>query len=212
MTDQPCSRDLLVLVADADMREVMRGVLGRSDEVAAGQLDFDVQVHPQRDGGCRTGAATYLRPYLKRFRYCMVVFDRYGCGSRDSREDIQRSVESDLARNGWDGRSKVIVIEPELEAWIWGDLKAASRQVGWPGDHTALRERLAAEGHWPRDQDKPEDPKRAMREAMSRSPLRRQPRRSARVFRKIADSARFDGCRDAAFNELRETLMTWFSG
>ena len=212
MTGQSCSRDLLVLVADADMREAMRGVLGRSDSVAPSRLDFEVQRHPQRDGGCRTGAATYLRPYLKRFRYCMVVFDRHGCGSRDPREDIQREVECDLARNGWGDRAKVIVIEPELEAWIWGDLKAASKHVGWPGRHTALRERLADEGHWPRGQDKPCDPKQAMREAMSRSPLRRQPRRSARVFRKIAESARFDGCRDAAFNELRATLGTWFPG
>lgn len=212
MTDQTCPRDLLVLVADADMREVMRGMLGRSDSVAPRQLDFDVQVHPQRDGGCRTAAATYLRPYLKRFRYCMVVFDRHGCGSREPREHIQRDVERDLVRNGWRDRAKAIVIEPELEAWIWGDLKAASRHVGWPGEHTALRERLADEGHWPRDQDKPDDPKGAMQEAMSRSPIRRRPRRSARVFRKIAESARFASCRDAAFNELRATLGTWFSG
>lgn len=212
MTDRSCPRDLLVLVADADMREIMRGVLGRSDGVSVRRLDFDVQVHPQRDGGCRTGAATYLRPHFRRFRYCVVVFDRHGCGSRDSREDIQRAVEVDLARNGWGDRSKVVVIEPELEAWIWGDLKAASKHVGWPGGHTALREWLAAEGHWPRGQDKPCDPKRAMQEAMSRSPLQRQPRRSARVFRKIAESARFDGCRDAAFNELRTTLETWFPG
>lgn len=212
MTEHSCPRDLLVLVADADIREVMRAVLERSDPVAACRLDFDVQVHLERDGGCRKKAATYLRSSLKRFRYCMVVFDRHGCGSRESREAIQQAVESDLARNGWSERAKVIVIEPELEAWIWGDLRTASEHVGWPGDHTALRKWLAYKGHWPRGQDKPREPKRAMQESMSRSPLRRKPRRSARVYRKIAESARFDGCRDPAFNELRETLGKWFPG
>lgn len=210
MNGSSCPQDLFVLVADADIREAMHGVLGRSDGLLARRLDFEVQRHPQRDGGCRTGAVAYLRPYIKRFRYCMVVFDLQGCGSRDSRGDIQRAVERDLVRNGWRDRAKVIVIDPEVEAWIWGDIKATSKHVGWPGERTALRSWLEAEGHWPRDQDKPGDPKRAMQEAMSRSRLRRRPRRSARVFRKIAESARFDGCRDAAFNELRATLGTWF--
>lgn len=210
MIEQSWPRDLLVLVADADIREVMRGVLERSDPVAACRLDFDVQRHLERDGGCRTKAATHLRSFLKRFRYCMVVFDRHGCGSRAPREAIQQAVESDLARNGWSERAKVIVIEPELEAWIWGDLKAASEHVGWPGDHTALREWLADKGHWPHGQDKPSDPKLAMQEAMSHSPLRRKPRRSARVYGKIAATARFDGCRDPAFNEFCETLDKWF--
>lgn len=60
MTGQSCSQDLLVLVADADMREVTLGMLGRSDPVAPRRLDFDVQRHPQRDGGCRNALGTWF--------------------------------------------------------------------------------------------------------------------------------------------------------
>lgn len=210
MTEDAPSRDLLVLVADADMEQVMHGVLSRVDRMDACGLDFDVQRHTGRDAGCRTSAATFLRPFLRRFRHCMVVFDRHGCGSNESREDIQRTVEQDLARNGWRDRAKAIVIDPELEAWIWGDLKVTAAHVGWPDGHVALLKKLRSLGSWPSGRDKPADPKEAMLHAMSGSPLRPPPRRSPRIFRDIAESAQWNGCRDAAFNEFRDTLRSWF--
>jgi len=209
MTEDASSRDLLVLVADADMEQVMRGVLRRTGSMGACELDFDVQRHTGRDAGCRTSAAAFLRPFQRQFRHCMVVFDRHGCGSTESREAIQRTVEQNLNLNGWQDRAKVIVIDPELEAWIWGDLKATALHVGWP-DHVALFKKLRSLDSWPSGRDKPADPKEAMLHAMSGSPLRRRPRRSPRIFRDIAESAQWNGCRDAAFNEFRDTLRAWF--
>lgn len=210
MTDPVAQQDLIVLVADADMREVVRGVLRRDHELAIRALDFEIQVHPNRDGGCRTNAVAFLRTFLNGFRHCIVIFDRHGCGSSDSREAIQQDVESELQRNGWDERAKVIVIDPELEAWIWGDLKATSAHIGWARDHPALRDWLAKNEFWLRAQEKPEDPKRAMQEAMSQSPAKHRPRRSPRIFSKIAQDAELGRCRDPAFNDLRCTLSRWF--
>lgn len=210
MTEPVTHRDLIVLVADADIREVIHGVLHREDELAIRAVDFEIQVHPNRDAGCRTDAADFLRTFLRRFRHCIVVFDRHGCGSGESREEIQQAVESELARNGWNERAKVIVIDPELEAWIWGDLKATSEHVGWTGAHTGLRQWLVESEFWPSGRKKPEDPKRAMQEAMLHSPARHRPRRSPRIFSKIARDAELTHCRDPSFNELRSTLTWWF--
>ena len=37
------------------------------------------------------------------------------------------NVETDLSRNGWADRTKAIVIDPELEVWVWGDLVRLSQ-------------------------------------------------------------------------------------
>ena len=53
------------------------------------------------------------------FEYALVVLDRVGCGAAAPRKEIQHAVEHDLSANGWRDRSKAIVIDPELETWIW---------------------------------------------------------------------------------------------
>ena len=35
-------------------------------------------------------------------------------------------------------------------------------------------------------------------------------RRSPRQFSRLAERVDFNGCRDPAFNELRQTLQAWF--
>lgn len=204
------SLDLVVLVADKDLEEAVKALLPRIDDLDLRPFRFEVRRHPNRDGGCRTGAANFLRPFLMRYRRSLVLFDRDECGSRLSRAEIQRSVNDNLSRNGWADRTKVIVIEPELEAWVWGDLRQTSRILGWGEDIGVLRRRLGSQGLWERHDTKPSDPKRAMRAAMERAPFGPRRRRSARIFGEIAGSAAVDNCRDRAFNELKTTLQAWF--
>ena len=163
------SVDLVVLVADKDLEEAVKALFPRIDDLKLRPFRFEVRRHPNRDGGCRTGAANFLRPFLTRYRRSLVLFDRDGCGSRLSRAEIQRSVNDDLFRNGWADRTKVIVIEPELEAWVWGDLRQTSRILGWGEDIGVLRRHLGSQGLWERHGTKPPDPKRAMRAAMERT-------------------------------------------
>lgn len=202
--------DLVVLVADKDLEEAMKSLLARAYDLNLGPFRFEVRRHPNRDGGCRTGAANFLRPFLQRYKRSLVLFDRDGCGSRLSREEIQSHVDADLSKNGWADRTKAIVIEPELEAWVWGDLAQLSRSLGWKGRVSDLRRRLDSLGLWEPPLAKPSDPKRAMRAAMESAPSRHRRRRSARIFGEIAELAAVDACRDPAFNELRNTLQTWF--
>ena len=129
--------DLVVLVADKDLEEAVQALLPRTDDLKLRSFRFEVRRHPNRDGGCRTGAANFLRPFLQRYLRSLVLFDRDGCGSSGSRAAIQHEVDADLSRNGWANRAKAIVIEPELEAWVWGDLVQTSRILGWGEDVAA---------------------------------------------------------------------------
>lgn len=198
-------KDLVVLVADSHIHWATRGLLSRSESLGIAQIDFYIFTHVHHDSGCRTQAAEYLRPYLRYYVHSLVIFDRHGCTSDDSRTDIQNRVESDLRKNGWEDRAKAIVIEPELEAWVWG-YQEALPVLGWPGGYDSLRQWLSQEGLWPVSAAKPPDPKKAMKAVMEHT----QQKREAKVFEQIARAANFKRCQDAAFNELKNTLQLWF--
>lgn len=198
--------DLIVLVADKSMSQAIVGLLRRSQALGVRAIDYQVSVHQQHDAGCRLDAAAFLRPFTSRFEHALVVFDREGCGSEAPRKEIEDQVETDLRRNGWDNRASAVVIDPELEAWIWAPSARLARELGWGTNFRELRDWLAANGLWPPDVPKPPDPKEAMVEAMR---ARRRPK-SAATFGRLGRGMSFQGCQDSAFEKLRGTLMEWF--
>ena len=200
-------KDLYVLVADQDMLETMRSLLSRPESLGIRRIRYAVDKHLQRDAGCRADAARRLRPFIPDYRYALVVFDKHGCGrDDDSREDIQIEVETDLSVNGWRDRSRVIVIEPELEAWVWTASNHVPRTLGWDNDYDELKQWLEDIDCWPPSASKPSDPKEAVRAA-----LREKKRRvSSALFGRLASSVTLRGCEDPAFAEFTDTLRTWF--
>lgn len=204
------SKSLVVLVPDADIEQSVKGLLTRTDSLKIAPVDFEVTRHVNRDSGCRASATSHLRPYLGRCRYALVVFDRHGCGSPRSRREIQQDVEHDLAHNGWNKRAKAVVIDPEIEAWVWSDSAEAAQVMGWGSDFRALRAWLASQALWPLDRPKPQDPKRAMRKAMEKAGAKGKARRSPSKFHDLATTVDFGGCKDPAFVELTGTLRAWF--
>ncbi len=140
----------------------------------------------------------------------MVIFDRKGCGDDSTRAHIQATVLDEIERNGWSGRSAVIVVEPELETWLWTHSPEVSAALGWGEDFRKLRTFLDASGLWPKSSAKPLDPKKTAAVAIREAPVRRKPRRSTAWFADLARRIPLDGCRDLAFQELLTTLRTWF--
>lgn len=210
MTHEPSRETLIVLVADRDIQETLSKLFRRPEDLGIGQLRFDIIRHPGRDAGCRKNAANLLRPYLRTHRYGLVVFDRHGCGSDARREEIEQRLESDLAQNGWGRRARAVVIDPELEVWAWSGSPVVSAAMGWGGRYDELRSWLARRGLWDDDLPKPSDPKRAMIQALHGAPRSTRPRRSARIFGRIAAGVSIVGCDDPAFRKLLDTLREWF--
>ena len=201
-------KDLLVLVADADIQATMRGLLTkRHASLGIGSIEFTIIRHIHRDPGCRRQAASTARSYVKDHEFVLVLFDKDGSGDETAtRHDIQDAVEDDLRRAGWNDRSKAIVIEPELEMWVWSDSAHVGPVLGWNEGTEALRKWLLARDLWPEDVAKPPDPKLALNRAMKvkgHSP-------TALTFVKLANMVSLDGCKDPAFLEMRETLRRWF--
>ena len=207
MSPMRASEPLLVVVADRQMRASIETLLRkRQEEIGIELRAFEGKRHPDSDPGCRLATVELVRSNLSAFGRLLVLFDHEGCGSSEPASQIEKKVEADLARNGWKGRSKVIVIVPELESWIWGRSEGAARALSWRRGFPALRAWLAGKGLWPPDHAKPPDPKRAAETVLGQS----RKNLDADFYRNLASHADFRDCRDPAFCALRDTLRGWY--
>ena len=201
-------KDLWVLVADAHMAATVSTLLDeRWKSLGIRKITYTIMKHLDHDPGCRRKAASTARSFIKTHSRALVVFDKHGSGDDESeREQIQYAVEEDLRKNGWDNRSKAIVIDPELEAWVWSTSEHVGKVLGWSEGTSVLRNWLHEHGLWPEEATKPPDPKSAMEQAMRK----KQRPRTAVTFRQLAMLVGFKRCEDPAFREMRATLQEWF--
>lgn len=207
MTSAAARVDLVVLSADLDIEFALQGVLSRHKALGVRPIQVRFYRHPGRDPGCRTNAHEYLRSFVNTFRHALVVFDLEGSGSETKhRTQIELEIESRLRDNGWNDRAAVVVISPEVEAWVWSDSPHVDRVCGWTDRTPSLREWLALNKFVATGQTKPSDPKRAFRDALRL--VRKQP--SAALFKELANTVSLTRCTDPSFEKLRETLQRWF--
>ena len=198
--------DLLVLVADLDMEQTVKGLLARPKSLEMASVKVEVRRHPRRDSGCRTGAVEYLRVFQRSYLHALVLFDLDGSGSNRSREETEREVEEGLSRSGWNRRARTIVIEPELETWVWGPSDKVPEVLGWHEEYVELRRWLCGQGLWPEESPKPPNPKKAMERTMQES----RSRITSRKFFELANEVSLRRCRDLSSNDFKRTLQTWF--
>lgn len=201
-------KDLFVLVADKNMEGAFNGILSRHHSLGISPISYAVQTHSARDSGVRKTGAELLRTQIGLFRHALMVYDFEGAG----REEIpagQLEEEGDkrLRQSGWEDRARTLVIQPELDIWIWIDSPHVTMRLGWRKDYASLRQWLTTHGYKFNRKKKPVQPKEAM-EAVLR--MNRIPRSSA-LYKRIAQNAGFTKCTDRAFVKLREILNSWFS-
>ena len=200
-------RDVVFLVADRNIEAAVEALLGRPASLAIRPVEAAVRTHPEKDPGCYLGAHDFLRAFQDLYAHAIVIFDREGCGKEgECRETLEADVEDRLARNGWGARAKAVVIDPELESWVWSDSPEVDNVLGWSGRSPRLR-RWLTEGEFLRkDEVKPARPKEAMEAALR---LVGKARSSA-IYRELAERVSLRRCTDSAFQKLISTLQTWF--
>ncbi len=206
MSAVPPRQDLIVLVADQNMAATIESLLTRSDSLGIRGIRAEVRPHPRHDPGCRTQAADFLRPFTNKFDHALVLFDREGCGDElRPIAELEAGVHEQLVRSGWDQRARAIVLDPELEAWIWSDSPLVDECCGWNGQLLPLRtwiaERFELLGN-----GKPKRPKEAFHAALREGG--KIP--SSSLFRDLASRIGLSRCTDRAFQELKTTLARWF--
>ena len=197
-------RDIVLLVPDKNAEFTVRGALGRHQSLGIRPIDFDVIVDPGRDGGVRRRGAQILAVERNQFRHAALILDYEGSGATVSAVELEANLDAALS-DRWGSGAKAIVIEPELDVWMWGAETHVREVVGWyhpPGIRDWLRSQ-----HFEFDaQGKPLRPKEAL-EAVCRQA---QVPRSSAQYQDLARRISLSRCRDTAFLRLRDALTTWF--
>ncbi|MCC6811536.1 MAG: hypothetical protein IT381_29165 [Deltaproteobacteria bacterium] len=196
--------DLIVLVADANMEYAVRGLLTRHASLGIRSPSHQIYVHPERDPGCYLRAAEFLQPFSRQYHQALVLFDHDGCGQESkTAATLEAEVNARLDVT-WNRRASAIVIDPELEAWVWSDSPHVGTILGWAGRD--LRAELVAKGLLAQGAQKPGDPKGAVEFALSE--VKKQ--RSSALYKRLAERVSFSRCTDPAFDLFKRTLAGWF--
>lgn len=208
MNENAQVRDLILLVADTQIEHAMKGLLSRHESLGIRRVleTCDIRVHPERDPACLRKADSFLKPFASQYRHAIVVFDREGCGMEAlSRNELELKVENALHLAGWSDRAVAVVIDPELENWVWSNSSQVDRVLGWSQSLFKLRTWIKDQG-FPITGGKPGRPKEAMLAALKQ--VKKQP--SSSLFEQLAQSVSLSRCTDSAFTKLCTTLKKWF--
>jgi hypothetical protein len=207
MMSPPFLIDLLILVADKDMEQTVVGICARSQALGVRTFSYRVLVHPGRDPGCVRDGVAFLRSFQQQYAFAMLLFDRIGSGREmQTRQQLEQDIERSLAESGWGERAAVVVLDPELEAWVWSDSPHVERVLGWQGHEPPLRQWLETQDYVMAAKPKPRHPKEAMEAALrsTRTP------RSSSLYRQLAERVSLARCTDDAFIKFRSMLQVWF--
>lgn len=197
-------KDLILLVADKNSQFALSGALERWKALGIHKIDFEFIVHPGRDGGARKSGAELLALERRRFNHGLLIFDLEGSGNNPDAIALESELDGKL-HSRWNDSAKAIVIEPEVDVWIWGSDNAVEEVIGWPPGKT-VRQWLREHGYTFEVNGKPTRPKEAFEAALR---YLKQPRSSA-LYRQIAGKISLQKCGDQAFIRLRNQLVKWF--
>jgi len=196
--------DLIFVVADKNMHFALRGAMARPEALGIRPIRVDFLVHPGRDGGVRKSGPDLLSLKRSSARHGILVLDYEGCGATKSAEDLERELTQRMA-SIWSDRGAALVIEPELDAWMWGAENSLKSILGW-SDPGSIRDWLREQGFEFDNREKPVRPKEALETVLRKL---RTPRSSA-IYEELAGKLSLSRCIDPAFVRLRTTLQRWF--
>lgn len=200
-------KDLIVLVADGHQEQTVATLLTRRQpslgiRQISIDIDSDIRPHPNRDPGVFHGAGSFLADLAGLYQHALVLIDaEWGVLSA---EEIEEKIQDDLNRNGWKGRSAVVVIDPELEIWVWSASPHVPSLFGT--DWETIKNLGYQTGHWQEGETKPSRPKELLVEVLRRT----KTKYSAALYRQLAEKVSLRGCQDDSFRRFREILQGWF--
>lgn len=207
-------RDCLFLVADKNIEAMIIGFLSAPKfhlKLGCHHFQFDPKhdlrvAHGKNDPGIYTVANQLLQPYCKTHQHVIVILDAAWSGSPGS-DCIIEQVNNHCISAGWSVENCcTIVIDPELENWIWQNNNHVCQALGSTESYDILKANLVAQGFWLNQQSKPHQPKEAVEYILRKNKI---PRSSA-LYKNIAAQVTTKTCTDTAFLRLKNTLIRWF--
>lgn len=197
--------DLIVLVADKNMQHAVSGALERPQSLGIRDITFEIVTHANRDPGVRKTGAELLRIKKGGSKHGVMMLDFEGSGTNKSTGiELESELDEQLGPV-WASNAKAIVIEPELEIWMWGAENAIKEVFNW-NQPIGIRKWIESQGYEVMSNGKPARPKEALQSVMR---VQRKPLSSA-LYYEISRRISLRKCADPAFVRLREQLLEWF--
>ena len=203
-------KNLVVLTADKNAQFAIRGVVSRHQSLGIRQLvqdSVEYITHAEKDPGVFRTAKHLLSPFLRTHAHALAIMDweGSGCGPLTA-EQVEEQIVADLRIAGWTDRAAALVIDPELDIWVWTDSPHVEAEIGWVDQSSNLRAWLAQKGFLLSAEGKPLRPKEALEAALRHVHM---PRSSA-LYKSLAEKVSLVRCTDRAFLKLKTTLQSWF--
>jgi len=198
-------KDLVLLVADKNAHYALKGALGRPQSLGIRRIEAEFRVHPGRDGGARRSGPEVLAPEVKRFQHALLILDWQGCGAAEESPLVLEAALNERLHQQWGLCGRAIVIDPEVDIWMWGSDHALQETIAWQHE-LSVRDYLRKKEFEFREDGKPFQPKEALEAALREPKL---PRSSA-LYGRIAEKISLRRCTDDSFLRLREQLGLWF--
>jgi hypothetical protein len=201
-------KDLIVLVADANMKATFIELLKRDRSLGIRKVSVDVFAHSRRDPGVYREACHFLQPLRSQYQRALAVLDCAWAGAPEGGDPqlLETEIRSSYSRIGIGGWAEVVAIDPELEAWVWSISPHVESALGWYGRNPDLRTWLSMQSYLSPGHLKPNDPKLALEKALKEV---KRPRTSS-IFSQLARTVGFDHCQDSSFLRLKRILQNWF--
>jgi len=198
--------DLVVVVADGGIEQAVRGMLSRPRALGIRSLQgVEYPKLHKLDQGSFESGHELAELYRTTHEHALIIFDFDWEGRpTDDPNVMVEQVEAKLDRT-WGGRGRCVVIDPELEVWIWSDSPHVAKALGWER-MSELRQWLELRELWPPAVPKPTDPKQAYEQAIREKRVQK----SNATFLKLAQSVSFERCNDHSFQRLVGILRGWF--
>ena len=188
------------------MEFTVRAALERHRALGIRPVTFDVIHHPQKDGGVRNSGVQMLNLQMGRYEHGLILLDWEGCGSRHAEPVHEEESLNQELKSTWGDRARAIVIEPELDVWIWGSDQALVPVLEWRQE-ISIREYVQSRGFELEENQKPRRPKEAFESLLALQKLST----SASLYQEIASRISLAKCSDPSFIRLKEILWRWFA-
>ena len=199
-------KDLVCVVADKQIKATIEGLLQRPRSLGIRDVEAAVLLHPNHDPGCYDRPADILHGYRRDAEHALIVLDHAWAGvPAESGPALEALIDEKLRQADMADWAVPLVVEPELEAWVFSTSPHVSRALGWKGP-SSIRKTLEEQNLWKAEDSKPADPKTALEYILARTGKSR----SSSLFRRLASRVGTAGCQDRAFLRLKTLLQRWF--
>lgn len=206
--------DLVCLVADNSMQAAVSELLDRPHALGIRSITKEIPVHQERDSGCCYDPMKVLRAYRGSAKHALIILDHDWDGVPETTgAALESFIEERLERDGIEGWAVPVVIDPELEAWVFSDSPHVDKVLGWTNRNPTLREALEQQKLWGPKDSKPADPKAALewvlktagRRPISSAYFRNLARRVARSAARIVRFYGSGNCFRTGFLRIRHS-------